>query len=268
MKLKEWITQNKNVFIEGDLRFLLKHVLSNRIAVYDGQEITENQLCFLENIKNQYAQGLPLGYLLGKEEFFGLELNVGPGALLPRKETELIVERAIACIAQHGLRRVLDVGCGSGNISLAIKKRFNQDVKVFSADISPEALGLAKANFTNHKLPSHFIQTDIFAGFLPRTFDLIISNPPYVANDEIEGSLCHEPRIALEASDKGFSFIEKIVTTGAEYLKGRGYLILEIGYNHKERLERLLAKLYSYEIIEWIKDYDGNWRGIVIKLTH
>jgi release factor glutamine methyltransferase len=209
-----------------------------------------------------------MAYILGKEDFFGFEFKVNPDVLIPRKETELIVEKALEVIEKDALRCVLDLCCGCGNISISLKKIFDDKINVFASDISLEALRVARRNAELHKADIKIINADLFSGLRWKFFDLIVSNPPYVENKYIKDSLKYEPRIALQANNNGLYYIEKILKEGHDYLKKDGYLIMEIGYNHKDYVSGLLKKLGIYEIIEWIKDYDGNWRGIVLKVPN
>ena len=173
------------------------------------------------------------------------------------------IVRLITSIKRIGA--VLDLGCGSGNIAVSIKKIYGSEVEVFSSDISLEALKIAKKNSALHGTDIAFINADLLSGFKRNSFELIVSNPPYVQSTLIEGSLRHEPRIALEADRDGLKFIKKILLTARSYLKNKGFIIIEIGYNQKEAVAKFVERLGFYEIKEWIKDYSGHWRGIILK---
>jgi release factor glutamine methyltransferase len=266
MKLKEWILLNNNIFIDSDLRFLIKNIFSNNyFSLIEDVFIDKEKLNYLEKVKRLYKEGMPISYILGKEEFFGLEFEINQNVLIPRKETELIVERAIQIIRENSLKKVLDLGTGCGNIAITIKKILKEEVVVFASDISFLALEVAKKNIDFHQVSIKLMNTDLFEGFKRNVFDLIVSNPPYVDPKEIKGSLIYEPRIALEAQEEGISFIKEILHKAAMYLKREGYLILEIGYNHREIVEYLVRKLGCYEMVDWIKDYSEVWRGIILK---
>ncbi|MBU2634829.1 MAG: peptide chain release factor N(5)-glutamine methyltransferase [Nanoarchaeota archaeon] len=267
MRLKNWINSNRGIFPERDLRFLLKCVFyGDRSPILENDTfLNQKKLCDLEKIKRLYSKGIPLPYILGKEEFFALEFKVTPDTLIPRKETELVTERAIEIIARNNLKTVLDLGGGCGNIAISLKEFFKQKITIVSSDISFSALRIAKENAGQHSAGVIFVNTDLFNGFRGECFDLIVSNPPYVAPELIKGSLRYEPREALEASNDGLWFIEKILNQAHLYLKKEGYLILEIGYNHKQRVSRIAANLGLYEIVEWIKDYSNHWRGVILK---
>lgn len=247
MKLKVWLKSNSSTFADRDLRFLIKHSL--------GKDVLE-----LDEIRKAYIQGMPLAYILGKEEFFGYEFEVSQDVLIPRPETELIVEKAIELINAQRLSSVLDLCCGSGNIAISIAKEASKEISVFASDKSPEALRVAELNATKHKVDINFIQTDLLAGFEQNSFDLIVSNPPYVEDEAIKGSLKYEPQAALSGGGDGLAFINKILDQAHIYLKDKGYLVMEIGYKHKQTI---MAD--KYKLIEWIRDYSGHFRGVVLK---
>jgi release factor glutamine methyltransferase len=267
MYLKEWVKTNRHIFTESDLGFMLKEIFSlGNLLLYERNiSLDKEKLSCLDKIKRMYLKGLPMAYILGNEEFFGLKLKVNPQVLVPRKETELIVEKALDVIKENSCGFILDLGCGSANIAIAIKKAIGKDIRVFSSDVSLGALTVAKKNCLLHETNILLVNSNLFGGFKFKSFDLIISNPPYVAEGEIRGPLEYEPRIALAAGRDGLAFIKAILSQAHLYLRNNGYLIMEIGYSHKEALSRLLAKTDRYETIEWIKDYDGNCRGILLK---
>lgn len=266
MKLKEWIDLNKGIFLERDLRFLVKSVFDDlSFIINESVVINEDTLSRLEAVRKMYSDGVPMPYILGKEEFFGWEFKVNPDVLIPRKETELIVEKAIDIAGGKGLRYILDIGCGCGNIAISIKKALGEKVTVVSSDISPKALMTARANAVSQNVDIELVNTDLFNGFKKQSFDMVVSNPPYVERSSIKGPIACEPRIALEAGEDGMFFIEKILKQAHEYLKKEGYIVLEMGYNHKEAVIRLVQGIPEYDIVEWIRDYSGHWRGIAIR---
>lgn len=240
------------IFNQRDLRFLAKNSLD--------QDAVE-----LDKIKRSYAQGMPLAYILGKEEFFGYEFTVNPSVLIPRPETELIVEKALEIIKSDKLNSVLDLCCGCGNIAIAIKKSTQSQLRVFASDLSLEALRIAKINADRHKAEIGFIQSDLLTGLRGEFFDIIVSNPPYVEDESIKGSLSYEPRTALSGGVDGLEVIRKITGQADGCLKEKGYLIIEIGYQHKDKLKDHIDNLGLYRIVDWIKDYSGHFRGIVLQ---
>ncbi len=237
---------NKAIFTERDRRFLLQQDLKKPAQ--------------WKKIEELYAQGLPLAYILGKEEFYGYEFKVNPSVLIPRPETELLVEKALEIIEINKLDTVLDLCCGAGNIAIAIKKEIRRDIQVFASDISSQALRLARINAEKHKVNISFVQSDLFASLKGRFFDIIVSNPPYVEEENIRGSLKYEPRLALSGGPDGLTIIKKILDQAHLCLKDEGFLIMEIGYKHKAAIVT-----DGYKLVEWIKDYSGHFRGVVLK---
>ncbi len=268
MKLRAWLNSNRKVFLDRDLSYLLRNLPGFDKLRGDFREdvfLNKTRLKRLEEIKRLYAEGMPAAYIIYKEEFFGLEFEVNPQVLIPRKETELIVEKAIEIIRDKHLSRVLDLGCGCGNIAISIKKFLKAKVTVFASDLSFNGLRVAKKNLIRHNLDVKLVNSDLLMSFKKKTFDLIVSNPPYVENRFIRGSLGYEPRLALKAKDKGMFFIKKILKQGYSCLKKDGFIIIEIGYNHKKLLDSFIKELGFYDLLEWIKDYSGHWRGVLLK---
>lgn len=268
MKLRDWIRSNRSVFEDRDLRFLIKNLFSKELALVLMEDITldKTRVDYLEKVKDKYRRGMPLPYLVGKEEFLGLEFKVNERVLIPRKETELIVEEAIEIIREDKLRYVLDLGCGCGVIGISIKKFLMEEVVVFASDISFDALKIARINSKLNKVKVLLVNMDLFFGFKKNVFDLIVTNPPYVVPNFIGKELKYEPRIALESPNNGLYFIEKILSRSYLWLKKRGYLVLEMGYNHKRAVEEIIKKTGVYEIIKWIRDYSYHWRGVALRV--
>ena len=185
--------------------------------------------------------------------------------LIPRKETELVVERAVHIIKDNGLKEVLDLGVGSGIIAICIKKVLSEAVNVTASDISPKAIAVAKENAVLHNVDIKFVQSDLFSSFKSKQFDVIVTNPPYVDPSMIKGALEPEPYKALAAGEDGFSVIREILKKALFYLRKDGYIIVELGYNHRKMIEEFVVSNPGYEIIEWITDYAGHNRGVVLK---
>lgn len=268
MKLKEWINVNREHFLENDLRFLLKEVCdltSLSLFLKNDFLLDESALARLEKIKSMYIQGVPLAYLLGKEEFFGFDFYVNEHVFIPRKETELLIEKAVEIARITHPQYILDLCCGSANIAISLKKTLSKEAVIVASDISFAALKVGKRNVEGHHVSIPLLNGDFFNAFKYSSFDLIVSNPPYVGRGAIKDSLQYEPRIALEAFFDGLSVIRKILQRAYCYLKPGGYIIIEMGATHKAAVNEIVADTAAYEIIEWIKDYAGLWRGVVLK---
>ena len=270
MKLKDWLKTNRSFFGDSDLRFLIKNVFNLRYLEALGSDvyIDLQNLQYLDEIKELCISGMPLAYILGKEEFFGYEFRVDRNTLIPRPETEVIVEKAIEIINKNNLKSVLDLGCGSGNIAISVKKGVSSDVSVFASDISSKAVEVARDNAQLNQVDVSIVNTDLLDAFRSKSFDLIISNPPYVESEHIKGSLLFEPKIALDGGRDGLSLISKILKEAHRCIRDQGYLIIEVGYQHKQAADKLIKKEASlYKLEEWIKDYAGHFRGVVLQLA-
>jgi len=196
--------------------------------------------------------GEPIAYILGRREFHGLDLAVTPDVLIPRPETELLVDLALARIAGES-SRVLDLGTGSGAIAIAIAYAAPQ-VDVWAADASSAALAVARANAARHAPRVHFVLSDWFAGLRGQRFDLVVTNPPYVAADDPhlrQGDVRFEPRAALVGGTDGLDGIRRLVLEAREHLVHGGWLLLEQGHDQAEPVRALLEAADYTEVTSW-----------------
>ncbi len=267
MKLKEWLSGNRKIYSNTDLRYLIKSTLGKDMPIALCQDICLDKEIIerLGVVTAAYVQGMPLAYILGKEEFFGFTFCVDRCTLIPRKETELIVEKAIEIIKNNNVLSVLDLCCGCANISIAIDKSINKKVDIFSSDISFEALEVSLQNKRINSSRTKLVNSDLLNAFKEDAFDLIVSNPPYVQSQQVKGSLCYEPQRALDAGFDGLDYITRILDEAYKHLKNKGYLIMEFGYRHRRAIEEKVLSKGCYEIKEWIKDYSGHFRGVVLE---
>lgn len=204
-----------------------------------------------QELLQRRLQGEPVAYLLGEREFFGLKLKVTPATLIPRPETELLVELALSHISQRGVCRVLDLGTGSGAIALALAHA-RPDIEVLGSDASTTALAVARANAQQLSITNTtFIQSNWFNAFAAQKFNIIVSNPPYIAiNDPhlIQGDVRFEPISALVSGDDGLHDIRHITTHSPNYLESGGWLFLEHGYNQAVQVRELLRQAGFNEV--------------------
>ena len=230
-----------------DARVLLCHVVK-RDAAYlmahaDVPLGSDRQRAFEALIARRVA-GEPVAYITGRREFFGLEFAVTPATLIPRPETELLVELALERIPQNKRRRVLDLGTGGGCVAISIA-RHRPPARVSATDISRDALALARKNA--RALDVHnveFAVGDWFDAVDDQPFDLIVSNPPYVADGDphlAQGDVRFEPRAALVAGADGLDRIRGIVAHGASHLVPGGWLMFEHGHDQAARCRKLLS---------------------------
>jgi release factor glutamine methyltransferase len=211
----------------------------------------------------------PVAYITGAKEFFSLPLAVSPAVLIPRPETEFLVEKAIALIdagASHG-QKILELGTGSGAIVLALASQ-RPDHFYAASDISPKALAVARQNAAAHVLGHkiHFFCGSWFTPLHPGkgVWDLIVANPPYIASQVIaslEAEVrCHEPRLALDGGTDGLKSLGVIIAAAPEYLAAGGWLVLEIGFDQADPVRRLLAAKGQFDRALVIKDLAGSDR--------
>lgn len=205
------------------------------------------------------AQGEPLAYLLGDKEFYGLTLRVSPDVLIPRPDTETLVEWALALIPTEPGFKVLDLGTGSGAIALALQHQRPQ-AQVTAVDASPAALAIAQANARQLALPVENLQGSWFEPVATRQFDLIISNPPYIAeNDEHLQALAFEPKRALTSGVDGLDDLRLIISKAPLHLKAGGWLLLEHGHDQAAAVASLL-QAQGFSQISTRLDLGGNPR--------
>jgi release factor glutamine methyltransferase len=188
------------------------------------------------------ARGEPLAYLTGEREFFSLDFRVSPAVLVPRSETELLVDVALQAI--EGLQRpaVLDLGTGSGAIALAVKKA-RPDAAVTAIDTSAAALAVAEGNAARLALTVRFVESQWFAALAGHRFDVIVSNPPYVRSADVVGALEFEPRLALDGGADGLDAYRALLAGAHEHLEPHGALFLEHGHEQRTELSTLAAGL-------------------------
>ena len=183
----------------------------------------------------------PVAYITGQKEFFGLTLHVNHRVLDPRADTETLVEWTLSCLADTPSPDVVDLGTGSGAIALALKHA-RPDAQVSAVDASADALSVASANAERLALPVDFHHGSWLAPLNGRTFDAIVSNPPYVASDDVHlAALKHEPLSALASGADGLDDIRMIVREATQYLKPNGWLLIEHGYDQAHAVQTLLG---------------------------
>jgi release factor glutamine methyltransferase len=246
-----------------EVQSLLQHVLcvqrANLLA-HPEQILTESQQCDFDTLLESRLRGEPIAHLLGEREFFGLNLKVTPATLIPRPDTELIVELALARISQAQPYRVLDMGTGSGAIALAIAKH-KPNVEVVAVDASQDALAVAIENAQRLDISNvTFMQSDWFSTLDDGLcFELIVSNPPYISSGDIhlsQGDLRFEPLSALASGVDGLDDIRRIISAAPQYLTSNGLLLLEHGYDQAESVRDLLIQRGFMEVFS-AKDLAG-----------
>lgn len=253
MKIRDILEKNNN-----DLIIALTYLLNtNKNLLFLNKEETldekiENEL---KIINDKINEGYPLQYAIGKWNFYGLDLLVDKRALIPRYETEILVDLIINDNSNN--KKILDIGTGSGAISLALSKNL-KDSKIIGVDISKNAIDLANENKIKLNINNvEFKESDIFSN-IDEKFDIIVSNPPYINKEDFEkldNKLYYEPQNALYGGEDGLYFYKKIIKNAKNFLNKNGKIYLEIGYDQKDSISDLLEE-YGYKQIKSYKDFN------------
>ena len=231
------------------------------------REITEAEKEKIrEMLKKRAVDKLPVQYILGYEEFYGRRFEVNKAVLIPRPETERLVEERIKRLTETNGKYVLDIGAGSGAIGVSIAKEL-PNTKVLACDLSEDALEVAKLNAEKLEATNiKFIKSDVFSEIKYKEFDLIVSNPPYIPQEEYENLQVevklHEPQMALTDTKDGYYFYKKISREAPNYLKSGGILAFEVGYNQSEEIKLFMEK-QGFKNVVVIKDYEGIDRMVI-----
>lgn len=229
------------------------------------QEVTEEEEVFVKRIYQQLAAHKPAQYIIGQADFYGMQLKVDERVLIPRPETEELVELILAENPDTNLS-VLDIGTGSGAIALALAKN-RPAWSVTAADISQDALDLANENAKNQNLQIFLKKSDCFTE-ISEKYDIIVSNPPYISReDESEiglNVLYSEPHLALFADEDGLAIYRRIAEDAKDYLKDGGKIYLEIGYKQGQSVPELFRKHLPEKRLRTLKDRFGQDRMVVV----
>jgi len=251
-----------------DIELLLSHLLQESrtwLFTWSDQLLTSEQTNQFQQLLSRRKKGEPIAHIVGQREFWSLPLQVNNSTLIPRPDTELLVEQVLDVFSgdeSHINRSCLDLGTGTGAIVLALasEKKFWNFIAV---DRSPDAVILAKTNcqqlgFTNVQI----LQSDWFDSIPPQTFDVIVSNPPYIDSADphlSQGDVIFEPRSALVAENHGLADIKKIIIESRRWLKDSGWLCIEHGFDQAEAVQKLFSDS-GYSNIQSRKDLGGNDR--------
>ena len=229
------------------------------------QKVTEEEKEFVEEIYTKLANHIPAQYIIGHADFFGMQLKVDERVLIPRPETEELVELILAENLKDNLK-VLDIGTGSGAIALALAKN-RPDWSVTAADISQDALELATENANVQNLNLSFIKSDCFSEISSK-YDIIVSNPPYISREDQEevglNVLHSEPHLALFADEDGLAIYRRIAEDSKDYLNDGGKIYLEIGYKQGQSVPALFMENLPEKRVRTLKDQFGQDRMVVI----
>jgi release factor glutamine methyltransferase len=237
-----------------EARILLCHALDlTRVQLITRSELVPDEAgrCRLAQLFSRRLQGEPIAYITGSREFYGLDFAVTPAVLIPRPETELLVELALERLPPKG--SMLDLGTGSGAIAVAVAHS-RADARIAALDASAAALEVARANALRHGARVDFMQSDWYAALPPQRFDLIASNPPYIVAGDAhlaQGDLRFEPKDALTDHADGLSALRAIIQGANAYLAPGGWLLLEHGYDQAAPVRSLLDAHRFAEVQSW-----------------
>ena len=234
------------------------------LVIHNDQKLTKKQenifLDCIEKLKNN----IPLQYITGFQDFYGMKYMVNENVLIPRFDTEILVQEVLK-IATKGAK-ILDMCTGSGILAITINKNVENSI-VYGIDISKGALEVAIENNKMNKTSVNFILSDLFENLHEKDFDIIVSNPPYISEKEMSNlslDVQKEPELALYGGKDGLDFYRKISRNAKMYLKSNGYIFFEIGYMQKESVMNILKK-ENYTQIKCIKDYNNLDRVVIGK---
>lgn len=236
----------------------------NKIGYAELKALKENYQGALEDALKQTQKGYPIQYLIGFVDFYNCKIKVNESVLIPRYETEYLVEKTIKYLQGKNIKTGIDLCTGSGCIAIALKKHLN--IQIDACDISKNALKVAKENAENNKVDIHFFQKDILTEKIKRKYDFLISNPPYVKIDEYTSKETkYEPQIALFANNNGLEFYQRILEISEYLLNPKGMIIFEIGATLGEEIKKLALDIYPKANIKIEKDLNELERFMFIE---
>ena len=253
-------------------RLLLQYVLNlkrEQIIIYDNKEVTtEQEKTYMQNIE-KLIKGIPLQHITNSQEFMKMNFFVNSDVLIPRQDTEILVEEVIKLGEEKRKISILDLCTGSGAIAISLAK-YLPNAKIYASDISKKALEVAKRNAKSNEVfeKIEFINSDLFKK-IEGKFDIIVSNPPYIRTEAIKKldmEVQKEPILALDGGIDGLNFYRKIVEEAYSHLKYDSYLCFEIGYDQKEEVSEIIKNAKVYTDTYCKKDLYGNDRIIVTRV--
>ena len=252
-------------------RLLLQYVLKKPrqyLIVYDKEEITKKeQWEYFVNIE-KISQGVPLQHITHSQEFMKMDFYVNEDVLIPRPDTEILVEEVIKIAKKIQRPKILDLCTGSGAIAISLAKNLPK-AEVYGIDISEKALEVAKKNAKKLEAKVEFIKSNLFEEMKKMKFDIIVSNPPYIKNEDIKylsNEVQREPSLALEGGTDGLDFYRNITKASIDYLKLGSYLCFEIGYDQKVDVIEIIERENRFVDTYSKKDLYGNDRIVVTRV--
>ena len=279
MNIKQALEEAKNILKSNNFedsniiaKELLSYVLKKDrvyLTINSDTALTDTEYAEFTKYIEQIIDGKPVQYIIQKQEFMGMKFFVNEDVLIPQPDTEILIETVLDICKRYGKQslRILDLCTGSGAIAISLSKILN--TQVFASDVSTKALKVAEKNNVLNNSKVEFIESNLFEQINGEKFDIIVSNPPYIKNEEIKSlskQVQNEPYIALAGGEDGLDFYRKIIDEAYKYINKNGYLCLEIGYDQKEDVENLLKENKNYSEIKTIQDFSGNDRCTIAKV--
>lgn len=280
MNIKQALEEARNILKSNNFedsniiaKELLSYVLKKDkvyLTINSDTALTDTEYAEFTKYIEQIIDGKPLQYITQKQEFMGIDFFVNEDVLIPQPDTEILVETVLDICKKYDKQslRILDLCTGSGAIAISLSKILN--TQVFASDVSIKALKVAEKNNVLNNSKVEFIESNLFEQINGEKFDIIVSNPPYIKNEEIKllsKQVQNEPYIALSGGEDGLDFYRKIIDEAYKYINKNGYLCLEIGYDQKEDLIKLIKQNENYEYENCIKDLSNNDRCIIAKIV-
>ena len=254
-------------------RLLLQYVLKKPrqyLIVYDNKELTKKEeqeyLKYIQMVKN----GEPIEHITHQKEFMKLNFYVDKNVLIPRQDTEILVEEIIKIAKHIKAKKILDLCTGSGAIAISLAK-YIDNIQITALDISSKAIDIATKNARINNVEDRitFVESNLFDSLAEEKYDIIVSNPPYIKRkviEKLDKEVRKEPIIALDGGEDGLDFYRKIIDNGYKYLKYGGYVGLEIGYDQKEDVTKIIKEKQHYKNTFCKKDLYDNDRVIITQL--
>ncbi len=253
-----------------DAVFLLCHVLdkpSSYLYTWPEKSLSIEETSLFNALVERRQKGEPIAYIMGYRDFWSLRLHVEPSTLIPRPDTESLVEFALTRLPKNKCT-VLDLGTGTGAIALALAKE-REEIQVLGVDIRHDAVALAKRNAIENEIENvHFVQSNWFEGIFSKNFSMIVSNPPYIDPQDphlLQGDVRFEPQSALISDENGLADIRHICTQSTAYLQDKGWLLIEHGYNQGDCVRELFLAS-GFAEVETLQDDSGHDRVTVGRL--
>lgn len=254
-----------------DAEVLLSHILGRDrlyLYVHFDQPLEGGELAAFRAAVKKRAMRLPVAYITGVKEFMGLDFKVTPAVLIPRPDTEILVETALKRLATFDSPKLLDIGTGSGAICISMLVNL-PSAKAVTVDISPEAILVAKENGEKHGVAKRltFCQGDLFHPVVGQVFTAILSNPPYIPEVDmttLTPEVRQEPDLALVGGKDGLDFYRRIIHEGANYLAPGGFIAMEVGIGQAQEVAKLAGESGFFAVSEIVKDYGGIERVVVL----